>query len=258
MLKIQKISQEQSWQRTGRAGRESEGTCYRLYTRKEYENMKKTTIPEIQRANLTIVAIELLALGIHAIYFDFMDKPPRESILAGFEQLKLLGAIDSVDSDKLTPLGQKLAKFPLDPRYSKILIMSQKFGCVEEALTIVSLLSSENIFANPPSRREQVSAVRQKFNSPYGDHVTMLNVYREFNNVGQSNKKTWCQEHFINVRNIFYAREVRSQLCDICKKCGINLSSCGSNVDQIRKCLITGLFTNIAELNKDRQYITVS
>lgn len=123
MLKTQRISQEQSWQRTGRAGRESEGTCYRIYTRKEYEQMKRTTVPEIQRANLSIVGLELLALSIHAVYFDFLDKPPRESILAAFEQLKLLGVVENVDSDELTPFGRKCAKFPLDPRFSKVRII---------------------------------------------------------------------------------------------------------------------------------------
>lgn len=258
MLKIQRISQEQSWQRTGRAGRENEGTCFRLYTRKEYDNMKKTSIPEIQRANLTTVAMELLALNVHAVYFDFIDKPPRESILAAFEQLKLLETIDSVDSDKLTVLGAKCAKFPLDPRFGKVLIKSEEFGCVEEALTIVSMLSSENVFVNPPSRRERAAAVREKFKSPYGDHLTMLNVFREFGKVGQNEKRLWCQEHYVNARNILYAREVRSQLVDVCRRLDMKMSSCGSDIDRLRKCLLSGLFTSVAELNRDKQYITVS
>nr|CAI5821645.1 unnamed protein product [Callosobruchus analis]CAI5832140.1 unnamed protein product [Callosobruchus analis] len=63
MLKVQKISQEQAWQRTGRAGRDSEGHCYRLYTRSQFELMRKTTVPEIQRANLCTVSLQLLSLG---------------------------------------------------------------------------------------------------------------------------------------------------------------------------------------------------
>lgn len=59
MLKVQRISQEQAWQRTGRAGRESEGFCYRLYTRTQYELMQKSTVPEIQRANLNTVILQV-------------------------------------------------------------------------------------------------------------------------------------------------------------------------------------------------------
>lgn len=257
MLKVQRISQEQCWQRTGRAGRESEGFCYRIYTRAQYENLQKSTTPEILRSNLASVALQLLALGVHMVYFDFMDKPHKESVLSAFEQIKLLGAIESVDSDELTSLGKKMAKFPLDPRFSKILLSAPSYGCLQEALTIVALLSGESILLNPVSKREEAQQVRQKFYTGYGDHITLLNIYRKFDSVGQKNKKTWCHEHYINMRNIIYAREVRNQLAEICEKCNLQISSCGSNMDQIRKCLLTGLFTNVAELNADKNYITL-
>ncbi|RZC39578.1 ATP-dependent RNA helicase DHX33 [Asbolus verrucosus] len=256
LLKVQRISQEQAWQRTGRAGRDSEGSCYRLYTRSQFEMMQKSTVPEIQRANLSSVALQLLALEIHALYFDFMDKPPEDAILAAFEQLKLLGAIENTETSTLTSLGNQMVKFPLDPRFSKVLLSAQSYGCLEEVLTIVSLLSVESILLNPPNKREHVQNVRQKFCSPFGDHITLLNIYREFSNVRQ-NSRSWCHEHCVNMRNILQARDVRSQLEEICRKCGITISSCGSQMDQVRKCLLTGLFMNVAELHRDRQYITV-
>ena len=60
------------------------------------------------------------------------------------------------------------------------------------------------------------------------------------------------------MRNLQYASAVRSQLADLCQRCKIPSSSCGQNVDQVRKCLVTGLFMNIAELQRERQYLTVS
>nr|XP_023019825.1 putative ATP-dependent RNA helicase DHX33 [Leptinotarsa decemlineata] len=257
LLKTQKISQEQAWQRMGRAGRESEGYCYRIYTRSQFELMRKVSIPEIQRANLCTVALQLLSLGIQAMQFDFMDKPPRDATMAAFEQLTLLGAVETITSTTLTPLGKKMAKFPLDPRFSKILLSAHDFGCLEEALTVVSLLSGESILINPTSKREQAQNVRQKFCSAYGDHITLLNIFREFTNVGQTNKRNWCHEHFINMRNILHARDIRNQLEEICKKCDLTLKSCGSQMDQLRKCLVTGLFMNTAELLRDRLYTTL-
>lgn len=258
LLKVQRISQDQAWQRAGRAGRESEGYCYRIFTKEQFDMMPKSSRPEIQRANLNIVTLQLLSLGIHAGQFDFMDKPPKDSIVSAFEQLKLLGAVGSKDMTKLTPLGKQMSKFPLDPRFSKILLSASTYGCVEEALTIVAVLSGESIFHNPPHRKIDAQNARQKFCSPYGDHITLLNIFREYTNVGPSNKKRWCMEHFLNHRNLIYAREVRSQLLEICKKCDIAVNTCGSNMDQVRKCLITGLFMNVAEINKDKQYMSVS
>lgn len=205
-----------------------------------------------------ISIFQLLVLGVDVKDFDFMDKPPKDSITAAYEQLKQLDAIESVESVKLTPLGKKMGGFPLDPRFSKILISGQNYGCLEEALTIVALLSSESILLSPPSKREIVQTVRQKFSSAYGDHITLLNIYREFSNISQNNKDAWCHEYYISKINILYARQIRTQLEEICVKCGLNPSSCGSQMDQIRKCLLTGLFMNVAELHKDKNYITVS
>lgn len=258
MLKVQRISQEQAWQRTGRAGRDSEGYCYRIYTKTQFDCMPKTTVPEIQRVNLSTVALQLLALGIHASKFNFMDKPPEESVRAAFEQLKMLGAIENTESTILTNLGQKMAMFPLDPKFSKVILSAQSYGCLEEILTIIALLSGESILFNPIDKRDYIRALRQKFYSPYGDHVTLLNVYKDYTSVGQNNKRAWCHEHFVSMKNITYACEVRTQLADLCKKCNVTVSSCGSKMNKLLRCLLSGLFMNVAELHTNKQYVTVS
>lgn len=218
------------------------------------------TIPEIQRCNLSNVCLQLLALKINAMNFDFMDKPPKDTLKQAFDQLKVLGAIENIEHKKLTRLGQQMALFPLEPKYSKMLISSKDFNCYEEILTIVSVLSSENIFYTPQSKLEEALTARQKFTSSLGDHMTLLNVFRSFNNA--NNKKQWCFDNFLNYRNLNYAKEVRTQLAEICRKCEIPISSCGNNMDQVRKCLLTGLFMNVAELYRsslnEKHYITVS
>lgn len=232
-----------------------------MYTKEEFQQFRETTIPEIQRCNLANVCLQLLALKINATNFDFMDKPPRESLKQAFEQLRLLGAIEKSDEPKkLTKLGQQMALFPLDPRYSKLILSAKDFNCLEEILSIVSVLSSENVFHAPYTKQEQAIQARHKFTSPYGDHVTLLNVFRSFNNA--NNKKQWCYDNYLNYRNLAYAKEVKSQLIEICRKCDLPIVSCGSHVDQVRRCLLTGFFMNVAELYKnsmnDKHYITVS
>jgi HrpA-like helicases len=78
VLQVTSISQAQAWQRTGRAGREAEGFCYRMYSEEDFRRMNKNTVPEIQRTNLASTALTLLSLEINAATFDFMDKPPKE------------------------------------------------------------------------------------------------------------------------------------------------------------------------------------
>lgn len=72
------------------------------------------------------------------------------------------------------------------------ILLSPKFHCTEEILTIVSLLSVDSVLYNPPARRDEVQSVRKKFISSEGDHLTLLNVYRAFRNV--SGNKVGCSE----------------------------------------------------------------
>ncbi|KAM9613747.1 ATP-dependent RNA helicase DHX33 isoform 2-T2 [Morphnus guianensis] len=257
VLAVQRVSKAQAWQRTGRAGREDSGICYRLYTEDEFEKFDKMTIPEIQRCNLASVMLQLLALRIpNVLTFDFMSKPSPDAIQAAIEELDLLGAVErKKDHIVLTPLGRKMAAFPLEPKFSKTILMSPKFHCTEEILTIVSLLSVDSVLYNPPARRDEVQSVRKKFISSEGDHLTLLSMYRAFKNV--SGNKEWCRENFVNSRNMMLVSDVRAQLRDICVKLSIPIQSSRSDTGNIRRCLAHSLFMNAAELQPDGTYRTV-
>uniref|UniRef100_A0A8D0SH45 ATP-dependent RNA helicase DHX33 n=1 Tax=Sus scrofa TaxID=9823 RepID=A0A8D0SH45_PIG len=218
VLAVQRVSKTQAWQRTGRAGREDSGVCYRLYTEDEFEKFDKMTVPEIQRCNLASVMLQLLAMRVpDVLTFDFMSKPSPEHIQAAIAQLELLGALDRKDDQlTLTPMGRKMAAFPLEPRFAKAILLSPTFHCTEEMLTIVSLLSVDSVLYSPPSRRDEVQSARKKFMASEGDHVTLLNIYRAFRNTGGN--KDWCKENFVNSKNMMLVAEVRAQLRDICLK----------------------------------------
>ncbi|KAI5704571.1 hypothetical protein M8J76_003227 [Diaphorina citri] len=255
VLKVTSISQAQAWQRTGRAGREAEGFCYRMYSEEDFRRMNKNTVPEIQRTNLASTVLTLLSLEINAATFDFMDKPPKESISESFHLLKDLGALESIDKLTLTPVGTKMCLFPLDPRFSRIILAASEMGCVDEVLSIVALLSAESVFQFPAQKLDEAQASHRKFQSSAGDHLTLLKIFRVYNNI--SKKKEWCFENYLNHRNMEYAASVREQLVDLCRRCGISPSSCGQNVDIVRKCLLKGLFMSIAQLQRDKKYITI-
>ena len=94
VLKVQPVSKAQARQRLGRAGRQSPGQCYRLYTEEQFYSLQNTTTPEIQRCNLSSVVLQLMALGIKDVTsFEFLDAPLAQAIQNAIEQLKLLGAL---------------------------------------------------------------------------------------------------------------------------------------------------------------------
>ncbi|KAM8899844.1 ATP-dependent RNA helicase DHX33 isoform 1-T1 [Spinachia spinachia] len=257
VLAVQRVSKAQAWQRAGRAGREDSGSCYRLYTEQEFDNLIPMTVPEIQRCNLAGVMLQLMALGIPDVMnFDFMSKPSPEAVRSALEHLELLGALEKKEGQVfLTALGKKMASFPLEPRYAKTILLSPDFSCAEEILSIVSLLSVDTVLFNPPARREEVLAARKKFSSSEGDHVTLLNIYRAFKKV--SGNKEWCRENFVNSRNMGLVKEVQAQLKDICLKLNVKLESCGADTGSLRRCLAHGMFVNAAELQPDGSYLAL-
>lgn len=120
----------------------------------------------------------------------------------------IIGAVQGADSLTLTSLGKKMSIFPIDPKFSKILLNGPEYGCLDEVkyfylyqkhtvsyilfyfnkfiyfkiLSIIAVLSSDGIFHCPMSKREEASLAKNKFVSPLGDHITLLNVYKAFCN----------------------------------------------------------------------------
>ncbi|XP_012155237.1 putative ATP-dependent RNA helicase DHX33 isoform X2 [Ceratitis capitata] len=256
-LRIVRVSQAQAWQRCGRAGRDAPGTCYRTYTQAEMESFENMPKPEILRSNICSTVLQLLALGIDCRTFDFLDRPTPEAVDDAYRKLEALGAVRNPKTKpELTTLGQEMTQFPLDPRYSKLLLSASAFGCMEEMLSLVAVLSGENVFISSNEKRELATLAHAKFTSKYGDHLTLLNVFSAF--LKTEKVKLWCHDNFLNTRNLTYAREVRKQLEEIVERLDLPLNSCGNNHDQVRKCLLIGLFDNIAELQRDNTYLTIA
>lgn len=181
-VSLQPISQAQANQRKGRAGRTGPGKCYRLYTEAAYKNeMLPNPIPDIQRQNLAHTILMLKAMGINDLLaFDFMDPPPQQTMITALENLYALSALD--DEGLLTPLGRKMCQFPMEPPLAKMLIASIDLGCSEEILTIVAMLSAENIFYRPKDNQAKADAKKALFHQPEGDHLTLLTVYNAWKN----------------------------------------------------------------------------
>jgi pre-mRNA-splicing factor ATP-dependent RNA helicase DHX38/PRP16 len=252
-LQVFPISRAASDQRAGRAGRTGPGTCYRLYTESAYLNeMLPSPVPEIQRTNLGNVVLLLKSLKIdNLLDFDFMDPPPQENILNSMYQLWVLGALNNVGG--LTDLGWKMVEFPLDPPLAKMLLMGERLDCIDEVLTIVSMLSVPSVFFRPKERAEESDAAREKFFVPESDHLTLLNVYQQWKE--HDYRGDWCNDHYLQVKGLRKAREVRSQLLDILKQLKIELRSCGPDWDIVRKAICSAYFHNSARLKGVGEYV---
>lgn len=94
--------------------------------------------------------------------------------------LWIFGALD--DEGPLTDLGRKMVEFPLDPTLAKMVLMGEQLGCMDEVLTIVSMLTVPSVFFRPKERAEESDAAREKFSVPESDHLTQLSsTYEGYN-----------------------------------------------------------------------------
>ncbi|KAM9772979.1 ATP-dependent RNA helicase DHX8 isoform X1 [Syngnathus typhle] len=254
-LVVTPISQAQAKQRAGRAGRTGPGKCYRLYTERAYrDEMLTTNVPEIQRTNLASTVLSLKAMGINDLLsFDFMDAPPMETLITAMEQLYTLGALD--DEGLLTRLGRRMAEFPLEPMLCKMLIMSVHLGCSEEMLTIVSMLSVQNVFYRPKDKQALADQKKAKFHQPEGDHLTLLAVYNSWKNNKFSNP--WCYENFIQARSLRRAQDIRKQMLGIMDRHKLDVVSCGKATVRVQKAICSGFFRNTAKKDPQEGYRTL-
>ncbi|KAL9638359.1 MAG: hypothetical protein Q9164_001609 [Protoblastenia rupestris] len=254
-LQITPISQANAQQRQGRAGRTGPGKAFHLYTESAFKDeFYIQTIPEIQRTNLANTVLLLKSLGVKDLLdFDFMDPPPQDTITTSLFDLWALGALDNVGD--LTPMGKKMTAFPMDPSLAKLIITSGDYGCSEEMLSIVSMLSVPSVFYRPKERQEESDAAREKFCVPESDHLTLLHIYSQWKSNGYSDG--WCVRHFLHPKALRRAKEIREQLFDIMKVQKMEMMSCGTDWDVIRKCICSGYYHQSAKVKGIGEYINL-
>jgi ATP-dependent RNA helicase DDX35 len=271
------ISKAAAKQRAGRAGRLQAGKCFRLCTEHFYQTfLKKDTIPQIQRTNLSRIVLYLLSMGIQNLaHFDFISPPSAEALIRGLELLYSLGVINE-KNELIEPLGTQIAEFPVEPTLARMLLASFEYECTCAILSIASILCVGDIFQNSTrnskEKKQNISDAIQLFAHPLGDHLTYLKVYTSF--LENQKSKQWCEENYINYRAMKRAVEIRKQLKRYVKRFAIDSNKTlkkdfehnnnNNNKEEeeeeshlILQCILTGFFANAAKLDPTGTYRTV-
>ncbi len=214
-LPIEKVSQSSANQRAGRCGRVQDGICIRLYSEADFDKRPEFSTPEIQRSNLAEVILKMMASRLGEIEsFPFIDPPSIAAIRSGFALLEELGAIDS--EHRLTKLGSKLAKLPLDPTAGRMLLQAEEEGVVEQVLIITSALTIPDPRERPLGKEEQARIAQSKFIHKKSDFLTLLNIWEALHSgsdrISQSKLRKFCRTHYISYLRIREWRDVKDQL----------------------------------------------
>ncbi|MHC1727935.1 MAG: ATP-dependent RNA helicase HrpA [Syntrophobacteraceae bacterium] len=176
-LPVAQVSQASADQRKGRCGRVEAGICVRLYSEREYLDRPPYTLPEIQRSNLAEVILRMLYLKLGRIQdFPFLDPPSPAAVKDGFGVLRELGAVD--EHQKLTAIGKMMARLPLDPRISRMLLEARQENALRELIIIAAALSIQDPRERPLDQEAQADQAHALFRDPRSDFVTLLKIWQ--------------------------------------------------------------------------------
>ncbi len=226
------ISKASCNQRKGRAGRTREGTCYRLYGRKDFENRPLFTTEEIYRTDLSEVVLRMAELGVTTFEeFDFISPPNREGLIAAIETLNLL---DALDPDRtLSKVGKMMCEFPLPPRQSRIIVEAilSYPEVTEETIIAASFLSTQSPYVLPPGEETDARRAHHTFRDSAGDFVSYIRLYRAYK--GARDKKVFCDRSYLDEKAMAEIANVKDQLELIVSEMGVPILSGGPTEDYL-------------------------
>ena len=241
-LPIEPVSRASANQRAGRCGRVADGIAIRLYSQADFEARPEYTEPEILRTSLASVILQMAALGLGAVEdFPFLDAPDSRQVRSGLQLLTEIGAIEpagttSARSDdapdrgrrgpRLTEIGRRLARLPIDPRLGRMLLEAGELGCVGEVMVIVAALSIQDVRERPADKQEASDALHRRFADPTSDFLTYLNLWRylrtQSRELSGSAFRRMCRAEFLHYLRVREWQDVHAQLRQLARPLGLD------------------------------------
>ena len=257
-LPIEMIAQASANQRSGRCGRVSAGTCIRLYSEDDFNNRPVFSDPEILRTNLASVILQMGVMGLGEVeQFPFVDAPDGRYIRDGYRQLHELGAVD--EQRRITSLGKKLARFPVDTRIARMLLAADREASLEEMLVIASALSIQDPRERPMEKQQAADQAHARFNDASSDFIALLklwNYYHEKSRHLSKNKlRKLCRDEFLSFVRMREWHEVHGQLLGVAREMGLKPNQAAADYAAIHKALLTGLLGNIATKEERKRFL---
>ncbi len=248
-LLTEPVSQASANQRAGRCGRVAAGVCVRLYSEEDYKARPEYSEPEILRSSLAAVILRMKALGLTDVErFPFLDPPQPRMIADGYQLLAELGAVD--EGNHLTPLGRRLARFPIDPRIARMILAAEHENCLAEMLVIAAVLEVDDPRDRPFEKAETADRAHEKFKDEQSDFLSLLKIWDWFEEAirhRQSQRKLAqaLSENFLSHRRMREWREVHKQLAALVGEMKMRVNEAPAKYEPLHRALIAGLLGNL-------------
>lgn len=258
-LPVEEISQSSARQRAGRCGRVQNGVCIRLYDEKSFLSRPEYTQPEIQRSDLAEVILRMIALRLGDVEtFPFIDPPRSQAIQGGFNVLRALDAID--DHKRLTPLGRDMARLPLAPTVSRMILQARKERALREVLVIASAISIQDPRVRPLEQEKAADQEHKRFVDGESDFIALLNIWKAYHDTfeklrTQSQMRRFCKQHFLSFNRMREWRDIYMQIRHTLREMGdFRMNRDDAGYDAIHRSVVSGLLGNVAQKKEGNMY----
>jgi ATP-dependent helicase HrpA len=263
-LPIEAISQASANQRSGRCGRVADGIAIRLYSEEDFLARSEFTEPEILRTNLASVILQMTALGLGDVEkFPFVEPPDSRQVRDGVDLLRELGSLEPGKELRLTEIGRRLARLPLDPRLGRMVLEAEVQGCVAELLVIASALSIQDPRERPVDKQAQADQMHARFTDPTSDflaHLALWTYLREQQRERSGNNfRRMCRDEYLHYLRVREWQDVHSQLRQACKDLGIEVGRLGTgdggahDPAAVHRALVAGLLSHLGSYDPSRR-----
>jgi ATP-dependent helicase HrpB len=248
-LLIENISRASADQRSGRAGRTAPGLCCRLWSQEEHGHRPQQELPEVKRLDLAEVALMLKAVGVGNLRKFRWLEPPEEQALAHAEELLAdLGALAKAAGPdqqlSITPLGRKMLAFPLHPRYARMLLAAQDFGCVYQACLAAALTQGRDLLLrniDSQTARQREDLLGEKAGSDFWILMRAWNY--ALNNDLRVEACRRLGIHAVTARQV---GPLLQQFLDIARREGLDATLRKPPEETLHKCLLLGFSDRVA------------
>jgi ATP-dependent helicase HrpA len=246
------ISKASAAQRAGRAGRTAPGEAIRLYDARELERRPDFTDEEIRRLDLADVVLRLIDHGIRDLEsFPFPTPPPRKKLEAAIAKLTLLSAIDR--DRHLTPIGERMVHFPLDPSLSRMIVeAADRYPkVVDEVLVVCAFMSGRPPYLFPAGEEVEARDGHRALHHPLGDAVTAVEAWHRWRTA--RDPEAFCKQHYLDHHAMGFIQKTHTQLVEIAERMGIAVEH-GGDVSGIVRSLAAGYADRILVSTDGRGY----
>jgi ATP-dependent helicase HrpA len=248
-LRVEPVSRAAADQRAGRCGRVAAGICIRLYAEADFQARPAYTDPEVLRSSLAGVILRMSAHGLgDPARFPFIDAPPARALVDGYQLLAELGAVD--EDKTLTPVGQALARLPVDPRIGRILLAAQEQHCLHEALIIASALAVQDPRERPAGQQQAADEAHRRLADERSDFLSFVRLWDDLQQRVEHKKSNRrlaedLRADFLSGRRVREWRDVHGQLQQLAGEQGWRLNTSAATYEQLHRALLAGLLGNL-------------